>query len=266
MFLKQPPCPLWTHRLNWLHVPTIVQVDLWTECENWAEGYTATRRGEEEETEGTTSFFYLPPDLLGLKLLYGSSHLPGHSYINPDWQLRWTVHIRRLSTMPLVQQWTVNVHGWQGDFIDTEKWERKEYKENTHFCWHFLDTEVWEKERAHTYIDTFSIPDKCVICLSREVRGLGMHKQYVPDLFSSANLRMRLTKSILVASTSVSMYSGWHVPLYWLNVELWLGASGVLMWCHNIWTLCNVLVTSKCKYLLDFKLLQCSTSVQFLLT
>ena len=45
MFLKQPPCPLWTLRLSWPHVPTIVQVELWTECENWAEGYSYKERG-----------------------------------------------------------------------------------------------------------------------------------------------------------------------------------------------------------------------------
>lgn len=57
---------------------------------------------------------------------------PSWSFLHQPWQLRWTVHIRRMSTTPLVQQWTVKVHGWQGGYINTEKW------------------------RAHTFVDTVS--------------------------------------------------------------------------------------------------------------
>lgn len=174
----------------------------------------ATRRGKRKNRGN--NFIFLPPDLLGLKLLYGSSHLPGRSYINPDWQQRWTVHIRRLSTMPLVQQWTVNVHGWQGGFVDTEKWERKEYKENTHFRWHFLDAEVCVWERESTYLHRHFLDPwqmrywYLLIQRSERTRVLDCiyHKR-------SVEVRVGYWKMIYcLCSTSLALYTNTHSSVH----------------------------------------------------
>lgn len=72
------------------------------------------------------------------------------SFLHQPWQLRWTLHIR-LSTMPLVQQWTVKVHGWQGGYVNTQKW------------------------RAHTFVDIVRVWILQLVWEKREIESTYTH-------------------------------------------------------------------------------------------
>ena len=177
--------------------------------------YIATRRGEEEETEGTTSFFCLPP------------HLPGRSYVNPDWQLRWTVHIRRLSTMPLVQQWTVNVHGWQGGFVDTEKWERKEREHTLSLTLsRYWSVRERVRERESTYLHRHFLDpwQMCYLLIQRSerIRVLDCTERInklgtISDGYSTCLCR---EVGVWGSWYTVRTTNPWRGPLAYVNISL----------------------------------------------